>query len=106
MDTMDESTEEVQRSRRGVIRLDVDPVLLPGGIREGEYESESLYMRLFVAVTLPRRAIRVLDGMSRSMREVSYDGMHAAAAFTRCDGVRCGSLDGAREYAHDAEVLG
>ncbi len=75
MDTMDESTEEVQRSRRGVIRLDVEPVLLPRGEREGDFESESLYMRLFVAVTLPRRAIRVLDGMSRSMREVSYDGM-------------------------------
>jgi len=75
VDTIDETTEEVQRSRRGVIRLDVEPVLLPGGEREGDFESESLYLRLFVAVTLPRRAIRVLDGMSRSMREVSYDGM-------------------------------
>ena len=75
-DSVEESVKEpVQRSRRGVIRLEVEPVLLPWGESDDDYEDVSHYLRLFVAVTLPRRAIRELDWMGRSMREVSYGGI-------------------------------
>ena len=71
--------EVVEYSRRGVIRREIDPVLLPWGVSDDDYEDESLYWRLFVAVTLPRRAIREMDSMARSMRDVSYRG-HAASS--------------------------
>ena len=63
------------RRSRGATRREVEPVLLPGGVSDEEVEEDALYWRLFVAVTLPRRAIRVLDSMARSMRAVSYGGM-------------------------------
>ena len=58
--------------------------MLPGGVSDDEVEEDSLYWRLFVAVTLPRRAIRVLDSMARSMRAVSYGGYAEASAVTGC----------------------
>ncbi len=81
VNVMNESEQEpveaevVEYSRRGVIRREIDPVLLPWGVSDDDYEDESLYWRLFVAVTLPRRAINVMDSMARSMRDVSYGGM-------------------------------
>ncbi len=63
------------RRSRGATRREVEPVLLPGGVSDEEVEDDALYWRLFVAVMLPRRAIRVLDSMARSMRAVSYGGM-------------------------------
>lgn len=63
------------RRSRGATRREVEPVLLPGGVSDDEVEEDSLYWRLFVAVTLPRGAIRELDSMARSMRAVSYGGM-------------------------------
>ena len=65
---------DVGRSR-GATRREVEPVLLPGGVSDEEFEEDARYWRLFVAVTLPRRAIRVLDSMARSMRAVSYGGV-------------------------------
>ena len=62
------------RRSRGATRREVEPVLLPGGVSEVE-EEDALYWRLFVAVSLPRRAIRELDSMARSMRAVSYGGV-------------------------------
>lgn len=41
---------------------------------EEDLEEDKLYWRLFVAVELPKRAIRVLDGMARSVRSTSYEG--------------------------------
>ena len=63
------------RRSRGATRRDVEPVLLPGGVSEVDEEEDALYWRLFVAVSLPRRAIRELDSMARSMRAVSYGGV-------------------------------
>lgn len=61
---------------RGATRREVEPVLLPGGISEEEAEDQALsWWRLFVAVELPKRAVRVLDGMAKSMRAVSYGGV-------------------------------
>ena len=59
---------------RGATRREVEPVLLPGGVSDDDLEDDKLYWRLFVAVELPRRAIRVLDSMARSMRSTSYEG--------------------------------
>ena len=59
---------------RGATRREVEPVLLRGGVRDEDVEDDKLYWRLFVAIELPRRAIRVLDGMARSMRAESYGG--------------------------------
>ena len=60
---------------RGATRREVEPVLLPGGVSE-EDENEALsWWRLFVAVELPRRAVRVLEKMSMLMRAVSYGGV-------------------------------
>lgn len=71
----DERIEERPRRSRGATRREVDPVLLPGGVSDDEVEEDARYWRLFVAVTLPRQAIRVLDSMARSMRAVSYGGI-------------------------------
>ncbi len=50
-------------------------MLLPGGVSEEEIaEQEQDWWRLFVAVELPKEAIRVLDRMARSMRAASYEG--------------------------------
>ena len=50
--------------------------MLPGGVSTEEIEEQTLeWWRLFVAVELPKRAIRVLDGMARSMRASSYGGV-------------------------------
>ena len=60
---------------RGATRRAIEPVLLPGGVSEDdEREQANKWWRLFVAVELPRRAIRVLDDMARSMRSASYEG--------------------------------
>ena len=75
MQRPDQRIEERPRRSRGATRREVEPVLLPGGVSDEEVEEDALYWRLFVAVTLPRRAIRVLDSMARSMRAVSYGGM-------------------------------
>ena len=76
MQRMDERSEGRPRRSRGATRREVEPVLLPGGVSEEEAEEEALnWWRLFVAVELPKRAVRVLDGMARSMRAVSYGGM-------------------------------
>ena len=75
MQRMDERSEGRPRRSRGATRREVEPVLLPGGVSEEEAEEESLdWWRLFVAVELSKRAVRVLDGMARSMRAVSYGG--------------------------------
>lgn len=71
----DNSDRPPPRSR-GATRIEVDPVLLPGGVDEEAEAAEALnWWRLFVAVQLPRRAVRVLDGMAKSMRAVSYGGI-------------------------------
>ena len=70
----EDQTEEVRYSRRGVIRRNVEPVLLQGGVSDEEAADYERYWRLFVAIELPRRAIRVLDDMARSMRAASYEG--------------------------------
>ena len=63
------------RRSRGATRREVEPVLLPGGVSEHEVVEQARdWWRLFVAVELPKRAIRVLDGMARSMRAESYEG--------------------------------
>lgn len=70
---MDRIDDRPRRSR-GATRKEVEPVLLRGGVRDEDLEDDKLYWRLFVAVELPKRAIRVLDGMARSMRAESYGG--------------------------------
>ena len=70
----EEPTEELRYSRRGVIRRDIEPVLLPGGVRDEDVEDDTDYLRLFVAIELPRRAVSILDDMARSMSDFSYDG--------------------------------
>ena len=62
------------RRSRGATRREVEPVLLPGGVSEEVEDQARDWWRLFVAVELPKRAIRVLDGMARSMRAESYEG--------------------------------
>ncbi len=63
------------RRSRGATRREVEPVLLPGGVSEEEEADRARdWWRLFVAIELPRRALRVLDGMANSMRAESYGG--------------------------------
>ena len=63
------------RRSRGATRREVEPILLPGGISEEEAEDQAhSWWRLFVAVELPKRAIKVLDSMARSMRAATYEG--------------------------------
>ena len=75
MQRPDQRIDDRPRRSRGATRREVEPVLLPGGVSEVDEEEDALYWRLFVAVSLPRRAIRELDSMARSMRAVSYGGV-------------------------------
>ena len=75
MQSIDQHRELRPRRSRGATRRELEPVLLPGGISEEEADEQAhSWWRLFVAVQLPKRAIKTLDGMARSMRAATYEG--------------------------------
>ncbi len=68
------STEPKPTIEPAVVRREVDPVLLPGGMTTEEIADNRLYWRLFVAIELSNRALSILDEMARSMRSTSFGG--------------------------------